>query len=171
MPGSVAAKILAGLANKRTAVSALAGKQGPREGLADVTRLEREYFDRSPDPLDRKQLLNFGASEHRGSPLNGSFREAHILAIIQAVCDYQRSRGVNGPRYMGKDAHALSGPSQRTALEVLAGTNAETFIRKDEVTPVISSPEQSLCLTEVVRTTSGFEATLVVKEAKQVLGK
>lgn len=65
MPGSVAAKISAGLANKRTAGSALAGKQAPRQALADVTRLEREYFDRSPDPLDPKQLLSFGTSGQR----------------------------------------------------------------------------------------------------------
>jgi phosphoglucomutase len=87
MPGGVAAKILAGLANKETAVSPLAGKRAPREALVDVTRLQREYFDRSPDPGDPKQLVSFGTSGHRGSALDGSFTEAHILAIAQAICD------------------------------------------------------------------------------------
>jgi phosphoglucomutase len=86
-------------------------------------------------------LVRFGTSGHRGSPLHGSFTEAHILAITQAICDYRRGRGINGPLYMGKDTHALSGPAQRTALEVLAANNVETIIQTDDgvtPTPVIS---------------------------------
>jgi phosphoglucomutase len=141
MPGGVAAKILARLANTEAAVSPLAGKRAPREALVDLARLQREYFDRSPDPGDPNQLVSFGTSGHRGSPLNGSFTEAHILAITQAICDYRRSYGVDGPLYMGKDTHALSGPAQRTALEVLAGNDVETFIQRNDgvtPTPVIS---------------------------------
>jgi phosphoglucomutase len=90
---------------------------------------------------DPTQLVSFGTSGHRGSPLHGSFTEAHILAITQAICDYRRSQGTDGPLYMGKDTHALSEPAQRTALEVLAANGVETLIQRDDgvtPTPVIS---------------------------------
>ena len=123
------------------AISPLAGKPAPREMLIDVTRLEREYFERRPDVGDPNQLVSFGTSGHRGTPLNGSFTEAHILAITQAICDYRRGQGTDGPLYMGKDTHALSAPAQRTALEVLAANGVETIIQRDDgvtPTPVIS---------------------------------
>jgi len=104
--------------------------------LVDVARLEREYFERRPDLQDPNQLVSFGTSGHRGSPFQGSFTEAHILAITQAICEYRRLRGIDGPLYMGKDTHALSSPAQRTALEVLAANNVETVIQQNEgVTP------------------------------------
>src|SRR5215470_2188792 len=102
------------------AISPLAGKPAPKELLVDVGRLEREYFEREPDVSDRRQLVAFGTSGHRGSSLHGAFNEAHILAITQAICDYRRAQKIDGPLYMGKDTHALSAPAQRTALEVLA---------------------------------------------------
>ena len=102
-------------------ISPLAGKPAPKEMLVDLARLEREYFERRPDLDDPEQRVSFGTSGHRGSSLRGSFTEAHILAITQAICDYRRAQGTDGPLYMGKDTHALSGPAQRTALEVLAG--------------------------------------------------
>src|SRR5215472_4219411 len=123
------------------AISPLAGKPAPKELLVDPTRLEREYYERRPDLEDRNQLVSFGTSGHRGSPLNGSFTEAHILAITQAICDYRCSRGYDGPLYMGKDTHAVSAPAQRTALEVLAANKVETIIQRDDgftPTPVIS---------------------------------
>src|SRR6476620_7744158 len=122
-------------------VSPLAGKPAPKELLVDPSRLEHEYYERRPDLEDPNQLVSFGTSGHRGSPLNGSFTEAHILAITQAICDYRRSRGYDGPLYMGKDTHAVSDPAQRTALEVLAANEVETIIQKDNgftPTPVIS---------------------------------
>jgi phosphoglucomutase len=122
-------------------VSPLAGKLAPKEMLIDPARLEREYFEGRPDLDDPNQLVSFGTSGHRGSPLRGSFTEAHILAITQAICDYRRVHGTNGPLYMGKDTHALSGPAQRTALEVLAGNGVETVIQRDDgftPTPVVS---------------------------------
>ena len=122
-------------------ISPLAGKPAPRELLIDPSRLEHEYYERRPDLGNPNQLVSFGTSGHRGSPLNGSFTEAHILAITQAICDYRRSQGYDGPLYMGKDTHAVSGPAQRTALEVLAGNNVETIIQRDDgftPTPVIS---------------------------------
>ena len=83
----------------------------------------------------------FGTSGHRGTPLDNSFTEAHILAITQAICDYRRAQGIDGPLFLGKDTHALSGPAQRTALEVLAAEGVETVIQRDDgvtPTPVIS---------------------------------
>jgi phosphoglucomutase len=123
------------------AISPLAGKPAPKEILIDVERLEREYFERWPDLGDPNQLVSIGTSGHRGTPLNGTFTELHILAITQAICDYRRSQGTDGPLYMGQDTHALSAPAQRTALEVLAANGVETIIQRDDgvtPTPVIS---------------------------------
>src|SRR6266404_4322477 len=123
------------------AISPLAGKPAPKELLVDVARLEREYFERRPDPSDPNQRVAFGTSGHRGSPFSGTFTEAHILAITQAICDYREAHGTHGPLYMGKDTHALSAPAQRTALEVLAANGIETIIQSDDgvtPTPVIS---------------------------------
>jgi len=122
-------------------ISPLAGKPAPKELLVDPSRLEHEYYERRPDLEDQNQLVSFGTSGHRGSPLQGTFTEAHILAITQAICDYRRDHGYDGPLYMGKDTHAVSGPAQRTALEVLAANEVETIIQRDNgftPTPVIS---------------------------------
>jgi phosphoglucomutase len=122
-------------------ISSLAGKPAPKELLVDPSRLEREYYDRRPDVENRNQLVSFGTSGHRGSPFHGTFTEAHILAITQAICDYRRRQGYDGPLYMGKDTHAVSGPAQRTALEVLSANRVETIIQRDDgvtPTPVIS---------------------------------
>jgi phosphoglucomutase len=123
------------------AISPLAGKPAPQSLLVDLARLEREYYERKPDLGDPTQLVSFGTSGHRGSPLRGSFTAAHIAAITQAICDYRRGQGIDGPIYMGKDTHAVSGPAQRTALEVLAANSVETIIQRDDgvtPTPVIS---------------------------------
>jgi phosphoglucomutase len=122
-------------------ISPLAGKPAPRDMLIDVAALLREYHDRKPDVSDPTQLVAFGTSGHRGTPLRGTFTEAHILAITQAICDYRRAQPIDGPLYMGKDTHALSGPAQNTALEVLAANGVETIIQPDDgvtPTPVIS---------------------------------
>src|SRR5262249_40316320 len=121
--------------------SPLAGKPAPRSMLIDPARLEREYFERRPDLGDSTQLVAFGTSGHRGTSLHGTFTEAHILAITQAICEYRRGQGTDGPLFMGKDTHALSGPAQRTALEVLAANGVQTVIQRDDgvtPTPVIS---------------------------------
>jgi phosphoglucomutase len=134
MPGAIGAQPIPKL-------SPLAGKPAPKQMLIDVARLEREYFGCRPDLSDPTQMVSFGTSGHRGSPLRGSFTEAHILAITQAICDYRRSIGTDGPLYMGKDTHAVSDPAERTALEVLAANNVETIIQQDNgvtPTPVIS---------------------------------
>src|SRR5262249_16142761 len=122
--------------NSLMAIPPSAGKPAPKDLLIDLATLERAYYDRRPDVNDRYQLVAFGTSGHRGTPLKSTFAEAHILAITQAICDYRRGQGTDGPLYMGKDTHALSAPSQRTALEVLAANGVETIIqRDDEVTP------------------------------------
>ncbi len=87
----------------------LAGKPAPAELLINVSRLERDYYERQPDPAQAQQLVSFGTSGHRGTPFEGTFTEAHVLAIVQAVCDYRRLRNINGPLFMGKDTHAISG--------------------------------------------------------------
>ena len=112
----------------RMPVHPLAGKPAPKELLIDVARLERDYFERRPDPADPNQQVSFGTSGHRGTSLNGTFTEAHILAITQAICDYRRQQNIDGPVYMGKDTHALSAPTQRTALEVFAANGTDTII-------------------------------------------
>jgi phosphoglucomutase len=122
-------------------ISPLAGKPVPKEMLLDTTRLEREYFERQPELDDSSQIVSFGTSGHRGSSLRSSFTEAHIMAITQAICDYRRGQGIDGPLFMGKDTHALSGPAESTALQVLAANGVETVIQQDNgvtPTPVIS---------------------------------
>jgi phosphoglucomutase len=123
------------------AVNPLAGKPAPASLLIDVSRLDRDYHERKPNVDDPAQLVGFGTSGHRGTPFDGTFTEAHILAIAQAICDYRRSKGIDGPLFMGKDTHAASAPAQRTALEVLAANGVETVIQRDDgftPTPVIS---------------------------------
>jgi phosphoglucomutase len=137
MPSTLETQSLTGEPN----ISPLAGKPAPKDLLVDVARLQKEYFERRPDLDDPTQLVSFGTSGHRGSPLRGTFNEAHILAITQAICEFRRQQGTGGPLYMGKDTHAVSEPAQRTALEVLAANNVDTIIQQGDgitPTPVIS---------------------------------
>jgi phosphoglucomutase len=128
-------------ANNKVTISPLAGLPAPKSMLVDVGRLVREYFERRPDLEDPNQMVIFGTSGHRGSPFQGTFTEAHILAITQAICEYRRGQGTDGPLFMGKDTHGVSEPAQRTALEVLAANDVETIIQQNDgvtPTPVIS---------------------------------
>ena len=123
------------------ALSPMAGKPATKEMLVDLARLEAEYYARKPDLSDPSQLVSFGTSGHRGSSLRGSFNEAHILSVTQALCDYRKAQGTDGPIYVGKDTHALSSPAQRTALEVLAANEMHAVIQSNDgvtPTPVIS---------------------------------
>jgi phosphoglucomutase len=122
-------------------VNPLAGKPAPASALVDLARLRREFVDRTPDLSDPRQLVKFGTSGHRGTPFDGTFTAAHIVAITQAICDYRRDRHINGPLYLGKDTHALSPLAQSAALEVLAANGVETVVQRDDgvtPTPVIS---------------------------------
>jgi phosphoglucomutase len=123
------------------AVHSLAGKPALADILIDPAEIESAYYERKPNVEDPQQLVSFGTSGHRGNPLEGSFNEAHILATTQAICEYRASKKISGPLFMGKDTHAVSGPAQRTALEVLAANGVETIIQRDDgftPTPSIS---------------------------------
>ena len=123
------------------AASPLAGKPAPAHLLVDLSALERSYFDRTPDVGDPTQRVAFGTSGHRGTSLKGSFNEAHILATTQAICEWRHRAGTDGPLIVGRDTHALSGPAQRTALEVLAANGVETILQERDLptpTPVVS---------------------------------
>src|SRR5207248_8603274 len=89
------------LDEKTMAAHSLAGKPAPTDMLIDVGRLEREYYDHKPDVGDPRQLVNFSTSGHRGTTGDGTFTEAHILAITQAICEYRRGKGIDGPLFMG----------------------------------------------------------------------
>lgn len=118
----------------------LAGKPAPADVHTDIPALLAAYGNR-PDVSDPAQRVAFGTSGHRGSAFNGSFNEAHILAITQAVCEYRAKEGITGPLFLGKDTHALSAPAQRTALEVLAANGVLTRLQAADgftPTPVIS---------------------------------
>ena len=118
----------------------LAGQPAPADFLTDIPALLAAYAN-TPDSNDPAQRVAFGTSGHRGSALAGSFNEAHILAITQAICEYRTLQGIAGPLFLGKDTHALSAPAQRTALSVLAANGVLTRYQADDgytPTPVIS---------------------------------
>jgi len=106
-----------------------AGQPAPPEALIDPAALVAAYHAREPDPAAPAQLVSFGTSGHRGSPEDGTFNEAHILAITQAIAEYRAGQGISGPLYMGKDTHAASAPAEETALEVLAANGVTVVIQ------------------------------------------
>jgi phosphoglucomutase len=114
----------------------LAGTAAPPELLVDVPRLVTAYYTEVPDPAIAGQAVAFGTSGHRGTAFEKSFNEAHILAISQAVCDYRKHGGIDGPLFLGIDTHALSVPAQASALQVLAANDVDVMLaRNDEYTP------------------------------------
>jgi len=114
----------------------LAGKTASKEQLINIPQLITDYFTQQPNPSKREQRVSFGTSGHRGSSLNNSFNEQHILATTQAICNYRKKQGITGPIFIGIDSHALSTPAQATALEVLAANEVVTMIAtNDEYTP------------------------------------
>jgi len=118
-----------------------AGMPAPKSMLVNVPRLATAYYLNHPDLKNLMERVVFGTSGHRGSSLKKSFNEDHVLAITQAVCDYRRTNGINGPLFLGMDTHALSEPSHMTAAEVLAGNEVNVMIHKNlnvTPTPVIS---------------------------------
>ncbi len=123
------------------AVHELAGKPAPEELLIDVDAVLSAYHDVAPDPGDASQAVSFGTSGHRGSSLDGTFNEAHILAISQAICEHRAAAGITGPLFCGKDTHALSEPALRTAVEVFAANGVDVVLQSGlgfTPTPVIS---------------------------------
>lgn len=118
------------------ALSDLAGKPAPSSLLVDVGKLVEAYYSSTPDPKIPAQRVSFGTSGHRGSSLQFSFNQAHILAISQAICEIRKARDVTGPLFLGIDTHALSRPAFQTALEVFCGNGLQVIIQEGlEVTP------------------------------------
>ncbi len=119
----------------------LAGKPAPRSVLVDLPKLLTAYYVRWPDVSQADQRVAFGTSGHRGSSLAGAFNDAHIAAITQAVVEYRREQGIEGPLFLGRDTHALSEPAHATTLEVLAANGVTTVIAEGDAyvpTPVLS---------------------------------
>ena len=122
-------------------VSPHAGKPADPSRLIDPDRLVRAYFEKAPDPSVPEQRVVFGTSGHRGSPLQTSFNEAHILAISQSICLYRKGRSIDGPLFLGLDTHAVSEPAFQSALEVLAANGVEVMLAESEKftpTPAVS---------------------------------
>jgi len=122
-------------------VDARAGKPAPRSLLVNIPRLVSAYYANKPDVSDPTQRVAFGTSGHRGSSIKNSFNEDHILAVSQALCDYRKSKGIDGPLFVGMDTHALSEPAFASALEVFAANGVTVMYQKGlryTPTPVIS---------------------------------
>src|SRR5262249_30317498 len=122
-------------------VSATARRPADPSTLIDVSGLVRAYYELRPDVEDPEQRVAFGTSGHRGSSLNATFNEAHILAITEAICRYRTAGGIDGPLFLGRDTHALSEPAFHTAQEVLSAHGVQVMVdsgRGYTPTPVIS---------------------------------
>ncbi|MDG9885335.1 alpha-D-glucose phosphate-specific phosphoglucomutase [Pseudomonas putida CSV86] len=127
-------------------LSPLAGKPAPASILVDIPRLLTAYYTGQPDAAVATQRVAFGTSGHRGSSLDLSFNEHHVLAISQAICLYRRAQGIDGPLFIGADTHALSTPALASALEVLAANGVEVMLSKDdEYTPTPAVSHAILC--------------------------
>src|SRR5690349_9579879 len=107
----------------------LAGQPVPRELLVNVPRLISAYYTHRPDAGVPEQQVAFGTSGHRGSSVQTSFNEDHILAICQAICEYRKAQRIDGPLYLGMDTHGLSEPALASAIEVFAANGVELFIQ------------------------------------------
>ena len=113
-----------------------AGQPAEPQDLVDLPHLVTAYYTGVPDPEDVDQQVAFGTSGHRGSSLKTSFNETHILATTQAICDYRREQGYDGPLFLGRDTHGLSEPAWATALEVLAANDVTVLVdARDAYTP------------------------------------
>ena len=119
-----------------TAINSLAGKPAPLSALVNVSALIAAYYSNVPDPAVIAQRVSFGTSGHRGSSMDVSFNEWHVLAITQAICQYRKRKGIDGPLFLGIDTHALSAPAWASALEVLAANGVDVMLAAhDEYTP------------------------------------
>jgi phosphoglucomutase len=119
-----------------TRLSPLAGQPAPAASLVDIPRLITAYYSEHPDPTIAAQKVAFGTSGHRGSSFDAAFNEDHVLAISQAIAEYRKQQGIDGPLFMGFDTHALSAPAFASALEVLAANSVEVMLAAaDEYTP------------------------------------
>ena len=113
-----------------------AGQPALPSDLVDVPKLVTAYYSEHPDPSVPEQLVSFGTSGHRGSSFRASFNDDHIAAITQAICDYRRGEGTDGPLFLARDTHALSEPAWVTAVEVLAANEVTVLVdARDGYTP------------------------------------
>jgi phosphoglucomutase len=122
-------------------LSQVAGRRAAPSDLVDLNALLRAYYEQQPDPAVASQRVAFGTSGHRGSAFNAAFNEAHIVAVVEAVCRYRAQAGIDGPLFVGRDTHALSEPAFRTTLEVLAAHDMDVRVDSDDrytPTPVVS---------------------------------
>ncbi len=123
-----------------------AGLEAAPDELVDLAKLLAAYSNLTPDAGVREQRVAFGTSGHRGSAFKRSFNSAHVLAVVQAVCEYRAAQGTRGPLYLGRDTHALSEPAWRDSLEVLAGNGVTTLIdARDGYTPTPAISHAILC--------------------------
>lgn len=131
----------------------LAGQPAPPDALVDLEALREAYYWRRPDPASPEQAVSFGTSGHRGSALDGSFNEWHVLAITQAICDHRRELGIAGPLFLGADTHALSAPALTTAVEVLVANGVDVMLAPaGQFTP---TPAVSLAIVDYNRGREG----------------
>ncbi|SEI83497.1 phosphoglucomutase [Deinococcus reticulitermitis] len=140
-------------------LSELAGKRAPQSLLTNIPRLVAHYYETRPEPGNPAQRLAFGTSGHRGSSLSGTFNEAHILAVTQAVAEHRASLGIAGPLYMGLDTHALSEPAWMTALQVLVANGVHVRVQPGFFTP---TPLVSHAILEHNRSGAGGQADGIV---------
>ncbi|WP_433884383.1 phosphoglucomutase (alpha-D-glucose-1,6-bisphosphate-dependent) [Pseudomonas vranovensis] len=127
-------------------LSPLAGKPAPASVLVDIPQLLTAYYTGQPDASIATQRVAFGTSGHRGSSLDLSFNENHVLAISQAICLYRQAKGIDGPLFIGADTHALSTPAAASALQVLAANGVEVMLSKDdEYTPTPAVSHAIIC--------------------------
>ena len=132
------------MSNER--INSLAGQPASRQMLVNVSKLITAYYTNQPDPRIVEQRVTFGTSGHRGCPFQNSFNEWHVLAISQAICEYRKQHGTDGPLFLGMDTHALSEPAMASALEVLAANGVEVMLaQKDEYTPTPAVSHAILC--------------------------
>jgi phosphoglucomutase len=132
---------MAGMTDQSPTVPSRAGQVAAPSDLVDVPHLVTSYYATTPDPEDPLQQVLFGTSGHRGTSLNGSFNEAHILATTQAICEYRRDQGYDGPLFVGRDTHGLSEPAWVSALEVLAANDVTVLVDSADAytpTPAVS---------------------------------
>jgi phosphoglucomutase len=138
-----------------------AGSLPDQSMLANIPRLMSAYYTEHPDPARREERVAFGTSGHRGSSLTGAFTEAHILGITQAICQYRREQGIEGPIFLGIDTHALSESALGSALEVLAANDVDVMVDSRggyTPTPAVSHA----ILTYNARRTSGLADGIVI---------
>src|SRR3954471_19849544 len=138
-----------------------AGTQAQASDLVDVAHLVTAYYTQVPDPTDVDQRVAFGTSGHRGSSLRTAFNETHILATPQAICDYRRGQGYDGPLFVGRDTHGLSEPAWASALEVLAGNDVPGVVDDRDGYPPPPAVSHAILRANAGRT-SGLAAGIVV---------